>query len=69
MKLSRLLRHLALPHWLALRAFPKPALRAIEHAIKASEVSHRGELRFVVEANLPLDGPWRGPTPRERALD
>jgi uncharacterized membrane protein len=50
----RLLRHLLTPHWLALRAFPSRALREIEAAIKASERSHDGELRFAVEAGLPF---------------
>lgn len=69
MKLSRLLRHLVLPHWWALRVFPKPALRAVQQAITASEASHRGELRFVVEANLPPHSLWQGQTPRQRAID
>jgi uncharacterized membrane protein len=50
----RLLKHLLTPHWLALRAFPSRALREIEAAIKASERLHDGELRFAVEAGLPL---------------
>ena len=50
----RLLKHLLTPHWLALRAFPSRALREIEAAIKASEHLHDGELRFAVEAALPL---------------
>jgi uncharacterized membrane protein len=69
MKLSRVLRHLLLPQWWGLRAFPKPALGAIERAIAASEASHRGELRFVVEAGLPLSALWRGQSPRARALE
>ncbi|MEA3192796.1 MAG: hypothetical protein QOD26_1129 [Betaproteobacteria bacterium] len=50
----RLLKHLLTPHWLALRPFPSHALREIEAAIKASERQHDGELRFAVEAGLPL---------------
>jgi uncharacterized membrane protein len=49
----RVLRHLLMPHWLALRAFPRDVLREIERAIKASEKQHDGELRFVVEGVLP----------------
>jgi uncharacterized membrane protein len=69
MKLSRVLRHLVLPHWSVLRAFPKPALGAIKRAIASSEASHQGELRFVVEAGLPLSALWRGQSPRARAVE
>jgi uncharacterized membrane protein len=68
MQWFRALRHLVLPHWLVLRAFPKSALAAIERAIAASETSHQGELRFVVEAGLPLAEVLRGQLPRARAI-
>ena len=61
----RLLKHLLTPHWLALRAFPPRALREIEAAIKASEHLHDGELRFAVEATLPLQ--FLRTTTRKRA--
>ena len=61
----RLLKHLLTPHWLALRAFPARALREIEAAIKASEHLHDGELRFAVEATLPLQ--FLRTTTRKRA--
>jgi uncharacterized membrane protein len=61
----RLLKHLLTPHWLALRAFPSRALREIEAAIKASEHLHDGELRFAVEAALPLQ--FLKTTTRKRA--
>lgn len=69
MELARLCRHLLIPDWWALRAFPEPALRAIEEAIGHSERRHGGELRFVVEAGLPLDLLWRGESTRARAID
>lgn len=69
MRLSRVFRHLLLPHWWVLRAFPKPACAAIERAIAASERAHRGELRFVVEATLPLPGLLRDQSPRARAIE
>lgn len=50
----RLLKHLLTPHWWALRAFPAHVLRQVEGAIKTSEKQHDGELRFAVEAGLPL---------------
>ena len=61
----RLLKHLLTPHWLALRAFPSWTLREIEAAIKASEHLHDGELRFAVEAALPLQ--FLKSTTRKRA--
>ena len=50
----RALKYLFTPDWMAQRAFPKSSLHAIEGAIKASERTHSGELRFVVEASLPF---------------
>jgi uncharacterized membrane protein len=50
----RLLRHLLAPDWIARRPFTPDVLRKIERAIKASEQAHDGELRFAVEASLPL---------------
>lgn len=42
--------------WQVQRHFSKAALRRIELAIKASELTHTGEIRFVVEAGLhPLE--------------
>jgi len=67
MKLKRVLKHLFAPHWIASRAFPRRTLAAIEDAIRASEKSHDGELRFAVEAGLhPLEL-WRGLSARHRA--
>ena len=50
----RALRHLCVPDWIARRPFTSAVLKTIEQAIKASEQSHEGELRFAVEASLPL---------------
>ena len=68
-RIVRLLRHLVFPDWWVLRAFPKPALRAIKQAITESERTHQGELRFVVEANLPLHGLLHHQSPRARAIE
>lgn len=69
MRIKRLFRHLLLPHWWVLRAFPASLLRRIEDAVAASEAAHRGELRVVVEANLPLPGLLQGQSVRERAIE
>jgi uncharacterized membrane protein len=69
MDLARLLRHLATSSARVRRAFPASALRSIEQAIAASEATHAGEIRFVVEGaldGLPL---LRGQTARERAIE
>ena len=49
---TRALRHLFIPDWWAMRAFPPASLEGIERAIKDSEVRHRAELRFAIEADL-----------------
>lgn len=69
MRWTRLMRHLLLPDWWAMRAYPGTTLKTIEGAIAASERSHRGELRFVVEAGLPLASLLRDETPRRRAIE
>jgi uncharacterized membrane protein len=67
MRLERYLKHIFMPHWLALRPFPAATLRRIEQAVKTSERSHRGEIRFALEGPLPL-GHLRV-TPRHRARE
>ena len=62
----RLLRHLFIPDWVAMRAFPRSSLARIERAIGESEKKHRGELRFALDADL-TPAQLRL-TPRQRAL-
>ncbi|MDD5176938.1 MAG: TPM domain-containing protein [Sterolibacterium sp.] len=69
MKLARMLRHLIAPHWLVRRAFPAATLDAIEAAVAAVEQRHAGELRFVVEAGLPLSSLWHEVSARARAIE
>ncbi len=69
MQLTRLLKHLLTPHWRIRLAYPAHVLAAIEAAIAVSEKSHRGELRFVVEAGLALNHLLRGRTVRSRAVE
>jgi uncharacterized membrane protein len=66
---KRLMRHLFTDHWAVRRAFPPAAMRAIEKAIGEEERRHGGQLRFAVEASLPLGDLLRGLRPRERALE
>jgi len=69
MSMKRIARHLVATRWRVNRAFPRDALTAIEKAIKASEGTHRGEIRFVVEGALDIAPLLRGQTARERAID
>jgi uncharacterized membrane protein len=54
-KRGRFLRHLATDHGSARRAFPREALARIEALIADGERGHRGQVRFAVEASLPLE--------------
>jgi uncharacterized membrane protein len=64
----RWIRHLFLDHIAVARAFPRVTLAAIERAVGAQEVRHRGELRVVIEGGLPLTELIAGRSARERAL-
>jgi uncharacterized membrane protein len=49
--------------------FPEAALTAIEEAIEKSEASHRGEIRFAVEAALNTLPLLKDQSGRERAVE
>lgn len=65
----RFWRHLAADVRGTRRAFGPEALTRIEAAIAAGERTHRGQVRFAVEAALPPARVWRKVAPRERALE
>ncbi|MBA3582002.1 MAG: TPM domain-containing protein [Gammaproteobacteria bacterium] len=69
MNIKRIFTHLCAMNWRVKRAFPAATLLAIEHAIKASEIAHTGEIRFVVENALDGAPLFQGQTARERAID
>jgi uncharacterized membrane protein len=69
MRWKRILRHLVTDHWSVRRAFPPEAMRAIRDKIGNEERRHGGELRFAVEASLPLLHLWRGQDARSRAVE
>lgn len=69
MSIKRIIKHLFAPHWIIARAFPRRTLTAIETAIRASEKSHDGELRFAVEAGLHPLPVLRGQTVRQRSTE
>jgi uncharacterized membrane protein len=69
MSMKRIARHHMVTQWMVNRAFSGDTLIAIDRAIKASEATHRGEIRFVVEGALDTAPLLRGQTARERAID
>ncbi len=69
MNFTRVFRHLFMPSWRVLLAFPAHTLRAVEAAIREGEAAHAGEIRFAVESALPLIPLLRGQSARERALE
>jgi uncharacterized membrane protein len=69
MEITRIGKHLIANRSRVRKAFPDPALLNIERAIKASEATHAGQIRFVVEGALDGVPLFRDQTARARALD
>jgi uncharacterized membrane protein YgcG len=69
MGLKRISRHLIANRSRVRRAFPTMGLANIERAIKASEATHGGQIRFVVEGALDGAPLLRNQSGRARALD
>ncbi|QJD98927.1 TPM domain-containing protein [Massilia forsythiae] len=67
-RLRRTLRHWFSTRADAERAFPAAAQAALAQAIGAGELTHRGEVRLVVEKALPVALAWAGVSNRQRAL-
>ncbi|MHB8743577.1 MAG: TPM domain-containing protein [Sulfuricaulis sp.] len=68
MNLTRLFRHLLMPHWRVRRVFPARTLRAIQSAIQVCESTHAGEIRFAVEGALHPLALLSGQSARARAV-
>lgn len=69
MNFMRILRHLFMPPWRVRWAFPARSMRTIESAIRESETTHAGEIRFAVESALHLFPLWQGQSARARAVN
>ena len=69
MDIKRIVKHLLMTHWHVNRVFPQNSLSAIEQAIKASETSHTGEIRFAIEGALDIQPLLQGQSARERAIE
>lgn len=67
--LKRFFRHVWMSPIQVRRAFPHATLEAVKHAVAAGEKTHRGQVRFVVEAELTTSQLWAGVTSRQRAID
>lgn len=69
MKIKRIVKHLFTTQHQVTKAFPSHTLKAIEQAIKASEATHVGEIRFAVEDALDGAALFKGQSPRDRAIE
>jgi uncharacterized membrane protein len=69
MGIKRIGKHLLANRSRVRRAFSARALANIERAIKASEATHAGQIRFVVEGALDGAPLLRNQSARARALD
>ena len=69
MDIRRFWRHVRMNPITLARCFPAATLDAIQREIAAQESTHRGEICFVVEAELTSSQLWNGLTPRERARE
>mgnify|MGYP003388593880 CR=1 FL=1 len=69
MNIQRIVKHLLVTGGQVGRAFPRSTLNKIEAAIKASETSHAGEVRFAVEGGLDGVPLFKGQSARERAIE
>lgn len=67
MEILRILRHWMTTPGAVRRAFPEEVLVRVRQAIAESEKSHSGEIRFAVEAALPMSYLRRDAPARERA--
>ena len=67
--LRRFLRHVWMSPIQLKRCFPSSALDQVEAAVSSGEKTHRGQVRFVVEAELSTSQLWAGLTSRQRAID
>lgn len=67
-RIRRLWRHLGRDADDARRLLDEGALQQLTAQIRASEATHRGQIRLCIEAALPLGAVWHGLTPRARAV-
>jgi len=69
MDLARFCRHIVMSPLVARGRFTPATLDALQAQVARCEQDHRGELRFVVEAELTTAQLWRDLSSRERARE
>jgi uncharacterized membrane protein YgcG len=69
MDLARFWRHARMHSFQERRAFPRTTLDAIQRAVAGEERRHRGQVVFVVEAELTSAQLWHGLSSRARARE
>ena len=69
MELRRFWRHVVMSPLGARRCFPPDTLDAIGREVTEQEKRHRGEIRFIVEAELATGQLWRDLASRDRARE
>ena len=69
MNLKRLFKHLVTGRLAVMRVLPPRSMRAIEHAVRQSEATHGGQIRFAVEPALDVAALLRGQSARQRAIE
>jgi uncharacterized membrane protein len=69
MDLTRFCRHIVMSPLVARSRFTPATLDALQAQVTRCEEGHRGELRFVVEAELTTAQLWRDLSSRERARE
>lgn len=69
MNIKRIALHLTMTLWHVKRAFTPHSFNVIEEAIKASEIVHAGQIRFVVEGALDCAPLFRHQSSAQRAID
>ena len=67
--IQRFFQHVWMSPIIRDQTFPRATLVAIERAVADGEKLHRGQVRFVVEAELGTGQLWRGLSARQRALE
>jgi uncharacterized membrane protein len=67
--LKRFFLHVWMSPIILNRQFPASTLNAIGEAVATGEKLHRGQVRFVLEAELTTGQLWAGITARQRAID
>ena len=67
--LSRIWHHLIIPPWRVGSYFSPAGLSQIEAAITEAELTHKGEIRFVVECSLDNSELFRNVTAKARAIE